>query len=69
MPATSPGLKQEVDQLVLQQIEAFKQSASMNDRDILELHLRFYLIRTLFREMDQQTQGRQSPTEASLSGR
>jgi len=40
MPA--PSLQQEVEQLVLEQICAFKQSAKMNDGDILEYRLRPY---------------------------
>lgn len=65
MPATSPRLRQELDQLVLQQVQAFKQSTIMNDQDILELHLRFYRIRMLLREMDQQSQCPESPMPPS----
>jgi hypothetical protein len=40
MAATNPSLESEVEELVLEQIPVFKQSAAMDDFDIFEYHLR-----------------------------
>ena len=48
MAATSHSLKSEVEELFLEQIHAFKQSAAMDDRDLLEYHLRHYQIMSLY---------------------
>ena len=53
MPA--PSLQQEVEELVLEQIRAFKQSRNMDEGDIFEFHLRHYQIMALYREMDRVT--------------
>lgn len=58
MPGVNPQLKRELDELVQQQIQAFKESKVMSDRDILEFYLRSYRIRTLFEEMDGQVRAR-----------
>jgi hypothetical protein len=50
--ATSPTLRQEVEDLVLEQIHAFKRPADMNDHDLFEYHLRHYLIMTLYQKLD-----------------
>ena len=42
MPAVNPQLKRELDELVPQQIQAFKESKVMSDRDILEFYLQSY---------------------------
>jgi hypothetical protein len=52
MAATSPSLKSEVEELVLEQIRAFKQSAAMYDLDIFEYHLRYYQIMVLYGQLD-----------------
>lgn len=52
MVATSPSPMREVEQLIAEQIRLFKQSVSLDDRDLLEYHLRHYFIMTLYREMD-----------------
>ena len=54
MPATNLQLQQELEELVQQQIQAFKARKLLSERDILEFHLRHYRIRTLFEEMDRQ---------------
>jgi len=53
---TGPKLKRELDQLVCEQIEAFKESRSMDDRDLLEFHLRSCRIRAILRELDRHRQ-------------
>ena len=50
--ATTSYLKNEVEQLVLEQIYAFKQTAAMNDNDIFEYHLRHYKIMTIYIQLD-----------------
>jgi hypothetical protein len=50
--ATSPTLRQEVEELVLEQIRAFKRPADMNDYDLFECHLRHYVIMTLYHKLD-----------------
>jgi len=40
MMATSPSLKREVNDFVLEQIHAFKQPADFTDSHLLEYHLR-----------------------------
>jgi len=52
MAATDLSLKNEVESLVLEQIHAFKQAATMSELDILEYHLRHYQIMTLFIQLD-----------------
>jgi len=52
MATTSCSQKDEVEQLVLEQIYAFKQTAAMNDRDIFEYHLRHYKIMTIYSQPD-----------------
>ena len=52
MATTSCSLKDEVEQLVLEQIYAFKQTAAMNDHDIFEYHLRHYKIMTIYDQLD-----------------
>jgi hypothetical protein len=52
MAATSHSLKREVEELVLEQIHALKQQATMNDRDILEYHLRHYRIMVIYWHLD-----------------
>jgi len=58
MPAANLQSEQELEELVQQQIQAFKESKVMSDRDILEFHLRHYRIRTLLEEMDRQVRQR-----------
>ena len=48
MAATSHSLKRELEELVLEQIHTLKQQATMNDRDILEYHLRHYRIMVIY---------------------
>ena len=50
--ATSPSLKREVNDLVLEQIHAFKQPADITDSQLLEYHLRHLQIMTLYRQLD-----------------
>jgi len=50
MPATSR--KQEVEQLVVEQIRVFTQPEKMNDMEMFEYHLRHHRILELYREMD-----------------
>jgi hypothetical protein len=50
--ATSSSLKHEVSDLVLEQIFAFKQPVDIDDRLLLEYHLRHQRIMTLYRELD-----------------
>ena len=52
MATTSHGLRNEVEELVLEQIRAFKEVRTLDDRDILEYHLRYYQIMALFRQLD-----------------
>jgi len=52
MMATSPSLKREVNDLVLEQIHAFKQPADITDSQLLEYHLRHLQIMTLYRQPD-----------------
>jgi hypothetical protein len=52
MAATSPSPKREVEELIADQIRLFKQPVSLDDRDLLEYHLRHYFIMTLCRELD-----------------
>ncbi len=53
MTATSPGLKREVNDLVLEQIRAFKRSSTITDSELLEYHLRHLQIMILYRRLDQ----------------
>ena len=48
-----PSLSQQIDELVLEQIRTFKETASLNDDEIFEYHLRHYQIMLLYAEMDQ----------------
>ena len=50
MAATS--LKRELEALVLEQIHALKQEATLNERDIFEYHLRHYQIMALYGQLD-----------------
>lgn len=52
MAASSLALCREVNDLVLEQIFAFKQAANLDDRQLLEYHLRHLRILTLYRELD-----------------
>ena len=52
MAATSPSLKRELEELVLEQIHTLKQQAKMTDRDILEYHLRHYRIMVIYWQLD-----------------
>ena len=52
MAASFPVVRHEVEELVLEQIRAFKQPRDLDDHDIFEYHLRHYQIMTLYREMD-----------------
>jgi|HubBroStandDraft_2_1064218.scaffolds.fasta_scaffold614946_2 hypothetical protein len=52
MVATSPSLKREVEELIADQVRLFKQPVSLDERDLLEYHLRHYFIMTLYRELD-----------------
>jgi hypothetical protein len=52
MVVTSPSLKREVEELIADQIRLFKQPVSLDDRDLLEYHLRHCFIMTLYRELD-----------------
>jgi hypothetical protein len=52
MAATNPSLEREVEELVLEQIHLFKQSAALDDFDIFEYHLRHYQIMVLYGRLD-----------------
>jgi hypothetical protein len=52
MAVTSDSLQRELEELVLEQIYALKQTSAMSDRDILEFHLRHYQIVMLYRRLD-----------------
>jgi hypothetical protein len=52
MSASSHALTQEVSDLVLEQILAFKQPSALDDPQLLEYHLRYLRILTLYRELD-----------------
>jgi hypothetical protein len=64
MPPPSP--RQELEQLVLDQIQTFSQSAKMTDAAILEYHLRYYRIVTLYRETDRIARTEAEAKEALL---
>ena len=49
---TSLSLKSEVEELVLEQIQVFKQSAPMDDPDIFEYRLRHNWIKVLYGQLD-----------------
>ena len=49
---TSDCLQRELEELVLEQIYALKKTSAMNERDILEFHLRHYQIVMLYRRLD-----------------
>jgi hypothetical protein len=49
---TSPSLRREVNDLVLEQVYAFKEPTDIDDRHLLEYHLRHLRIMTLYRELD-----------------
>jgi hypothetical protein len=63
MAAIKPSHHHELEELVSQQIQVFKNVATMDARDIFEYHLRHFRIMTLYREVDrisrtmQRTQG------------
>ena len=52
MTASSHTLTREVADLVLEQIFAFKAPIELNDRELLEYHLRHLRILTLYHELD-----------------
>jgi len=52
MTATSHSLKREVNDLVLEQVHALKQPVKIDDRELLEYHLRHLQIMMLYRELD-----------------
>jgi hypothetical protein len=52
MAAINPRQKREVQELASHQIQAFKNVATMDDRDTFEYHLRHFRIMALHREMD-----------------
>ena len=47
-----PGPRQELEELVLEQIWMFNQPAKMSDAEILEYHLRHHRILALYGEVD-----------------
>ena len=63
--AIQPRPKDEVDDLVLEQIYLFKQPANLTDLQLLEYHLCHLKIMTLCRELDQA--GRQGHCTRSLA--
>jgi hypothetical protein len=52
MTASSHALTREVNDLVLEHIFTFKQSVELDDRQLLEYHLRHLLILSLYRQLD-----------------
>jgi len=52
MNTSSHSLQREVKNLVLEQIFAFKEPTDLDDRLLLEYHLRHLQIMTLYRELD-----------------
>ena len=52
MTAINPSHNRELEELVSQPVQAFKNFAEMDDRDIFEYHLRYFRIMALYREMD-----------------
>jgi len=48
----NPRDKRELEELVSQQIQAFKDGETMEDRDIFEYHLRHFRIMAIYREVD-----------------
>jgi hypothetical protein len=52
MTVTSPALQHELNALVREQIQLFKQPAILSDTEILEYHLRYLQIMVLYRELD-----------------
>jgi len=52
MTATSPCLRHDVDDLILEQIHTFKEPARLTDSEIFEYHLRHRQILELYRELD-----------------
>ena len=49
---TTLSIKREVNDLVLEQIYAFKEPTDIDDQQLLEYHLRHLRIMTLYRELD-----------------
>jgi len=52
MTASNPSHKREVEELVSQQIQGFKNGATMDDPDLVEYHLRHFRIMALYLEID-----------------
>jgi hypothetical protein len=52
MTASSRALTLEINELVLEQIFTLKQSVELDDRQLLEYHLRHLLILSLYRQLD-----------------
>jgi hypothetical protein len=61
MAATS--LQRELTVLVLEQIHALKQEATLNEHDIFEYHLRHYQIMVLYGQLDRTSR----PDDAAAS--
>jgi len=52
MTATNPSLKHEVNDLVLEQIHTLKQPTDLTEPELLEYHLRYQRIMTLYQELE-----------------
>lgn len=52
MTVTSPRLRHDMDDLILEQIHALKERSSLTDAQIFEYHLRHQQIMQLYRELD-----------------
>jgi hypothetical protein len=52
MAEASLNLKRVVEELILEQISAFKQSSELSPEEILEYHLRHYQIMELYHQLD-----------------
>jgi len=52
MTGIDPNDMCELEQLVSQQIQAFKDGETMDDHDIFEYHLRHFRIMAIYREMN-----------------
>jgi len=57
MTAASPSLRHELNDLVREQIHAFKQHTGLTDTQIFEYHLRHVQIMTLYQELDRKARG------------
>jgi hypothetical protein len=65
---TAPSPEEEVVQLVLEQIEMFKRHKKMDDRDVLECHLRHYRIMALYWEIESHSERGRSAAAAVAKG-